>query len=161
MRHIIATIVLGLTISIAGAKTPTASNVLSTLDKSHPRLMLKDAGLKKLKALCKTDKALQKCVADTIKYADSCLKKSPLVYKKIGPRLLGVSRDCLRRTYALSLAWRWTGEKKYADQAIKNLLAVCAFKNWNPSHYLDTAEMSHAVGLGYDWLYPQIDEATG
>ncbi len=74
------------------------------------------------------------------------------------PRLLHVSRDCLRRTYSLALAWRWTGEKKYADKAIENLLTVCAFKNWNTSHYLDTAEMSHAVGIGYDWLYSQIDE---
>ncbi|MFQ6035073.1 MAG: heparinase II/III family protein, partial [Sedimentisphaerales bacterium] len=31
---------------------------------------------------------------------------------------------------------------------------------WNPSHFLDTAEMSHAVGLGYDWLYYYLDAKT-
>ena len=63
------------------------------------------------------------------------MEKPPLVHKKIGPRLLHVSRDCLRRTYSLALAWRWTGEKKYADKAVENLLTVCAFKDWNPSHF--------------------------
>ncbi len=156
MRTIISTIVLATIINAAGA---APQDVLATLDEAHPRLMLKDAELQRLKTLCKSDKALQKCVADTIKYADACLRKRPLVYKKVGPRLLHVSRDCLGRTYALALAWRWTGEKKYADQAIENLLTVCAFKNWNTSHYLDTAEMSHAVGVGYDWLYSQISPA--
>ena len=160
MRHIIAAIVLGLTVTLAGAQDVDPSTVLKTLDKSHPRLILKDAGLLELKARCKSDKALQKCVADVIRHADACLKKKPLVRKKIGPRLLHVSRDCLGRTYSLALAWRWTGEKKYADRAIENILTVCAFKNWNPSHFLDVAEMSHAVGLGYDWLYSQIDEPT-
>ena len=163
MRQAIAAIVLGLTIttcSIARAGEVDASTVLRALDKAHPRLMLKDAELQKLKVRCKSDPILRKCVADVMKDADSCLKKRPLVHKKIGPRLLHVSRDCLRRTYSLALAWRWTDEKKYADKAIENLLTVCAFKDWNPSHFLDTAEMSHAVGVGYDWLYSQIDEET-
>ncbi|MBL7219465.1 MAG: heparinase II/III family protein [Phycisphaerae bacterium] len=160
MRQIIAAIVLGLAITSVGAADVEESTVLSTLDKTHPRLMLKDTDLKLLKARCKSDPILQKCVADLIKSAESSMKKPPLVHKKIGPRLLHVSRDCLRRTYCLALAWRWTGEKKYADKAVENLLTVCAFKDWNPSHFLDTAEMSHAVGVGYDWLYSYIDEAT-
>ncbi|MHC4229236.1 MAG: heparinase II/III domain-containing protein, partial [Planctomycetota bacterium] len=86
--------------------------------------------------------------------------KSMLTHRKIGPRLLHVSRECLSRIYALCLAYRWTGEEKYAKKAVENLLAVCAFKDWNPSHFLDVAEMSHAVGLGYDWLYSYLDAGT-
>ncbi|MDP6635121.1 MAG: DUF4962 domain-containing protein [Phycisphaerae bacterium] len=163
MRKILAAVVLTITIaacSIAQARDADKATVLSTLDKTRPRLMLKDADLQKLKTRCKSDPILQKCVADVIKSADSCLRKRPLVHKKIGPRLLHVSRDCLRRTYSLALAWRWTGDKKYADKAVENILTVCAFKDWNPSHFLDTAEMSHAVGVGYDWLHSYIDEAT-
>ena len=163
MRKTVAAIVLGLTIttcSTARARDVDPSTVLATLDKAHPRLMLKNAELNNLKARCKSDPILQKCIADVIKDADSCLRKRPLVHKKIGPRLLHVSRDCLRRTYSLALAWRWTGKKKYADKAVENLLTVCAFKDWNPSHFLDTAEMSHAVGIGYDWLYSHLDEET-
>jgi len=136
---------------------PSAGDVLSSLDKGHPRLMLKDEGLGRLKASYDEDVALQKCWRDVRADAENCLKKEPLVYKKVGPRLLSVSRDCLHRIYALALAYRWTGEARYAAMAKRNLLEVCAFKDWNPSHFLDTAEMSHAVGIGYDWLYDYLD----
>ena len=46
-----------------------------------------------------------------------------LTYRKIGPRLLRVSRACLSRMYALGLAWRLTGKEAYAEKAVENLLA--------------------------------------
>ncbi len=140
--------------------TVGSSVVLKTLDKNHPRLMLKDKDLERLKRLYAKDKVLQKCLKDVLKDADACAEKRMLTYRKIGPRLLHVSRECLHRIYALGLAYRWTGEQKYAEKAVENLLTVCAFKDWNPSHFLDTAEMSHAVGLGYDWLYSYLDVTT-
>ena len=136
------------------------SEILKTLDRNHPRLMLKDEELKRLKQRHEEDEVLQKCVKDVLKEADKCAGKSMLTYRKIGPRLLSVSRECLRRIYALALAYRWTGEEKYAVKAVDNMLTVCAFDDWNPSHFLDTAEMSHAVGLGYDWLYSYMDAGT-
>jgi len=136
------------------------STVLKTLDKGHPRLMLKDKDLEALKKQYAKDKVLQKCLRDVLRQADEYLDRPVLTYKKIGPRLLSVSRACLHRIYHLGLAYRWTGEEKYAKKAVENLQAVCAFKDWNPSHFLDTAEMSHAVGLGYDWLYDYMDKKT-
>ena len=140
--------------------TVDSSAVLKTLDKSHPRLMLKDKDLKHLKRLYVKDEVLQKCLRDVLKGADACLERRMLTYRKIGPRLLHISRECLDRIYALGLAYRWTGEQEYAEKAVENLLTVCEFKDWNPSHFLDTAEMSHAVGLGYDWLYSYLDNTT-
>jgi len=140
--------------------TINPSTVLETLDKGHPRLMLKDKDLETLKKRHTEDTVLQKCLKDALREADTCAGKSMLTYRKVGPRLLSVSRECLRRVYALSLAYRWTGDEKYARKAAENLLTVCAFKDWNPSHFLDTAEMSHAVGLGYDWLYAYMDVGT-
>ena len=38
---------------------------------------------------------------------------------------------------------------------------VCAFKDWNSAtHFLDGAEMAHGVGIGYDWLYGRLSDAT-
>ncbi|UCD53472.1 MAG: heparinase II/III family protein [Phycisphaerales bacterium] len=122
--------------------------------------MLNDRDLGRLRASYPQDEALQKCWRDVHEDAERCLKRDPLVYRKVGPRLLSVSRDCLHRIYALALAYRWTGEARYAVKARDNLLEVCAFKDWNPSHFLDTAEMSHAVGVGYDWLYDYLDADT-
>jgi hypothetical protein len=148
------------TLVSAGASYPQADEVLSTLTPGHPRLMLSDGELARLKELHERDQLLQRYVADVIKQADDCLQKPPLAYKKIGPRLLHVSRDCLNRIYALGLAYRWTEDEKYAQKAAENLLAVCDFNDWNPSHFLDTAEMSHAVAIGYDWLFNYLSEQT-
>ncbi|TKJ38783.1 MAG: heparinase [Planctomycetes bacterium B3_Pla] len=144
----------------AGQITVDSSTVLETLDKSHPRLFLKDEGLESLKKQYAKDNILRKYLKDVIEQADAFAGKSMLTHRKIGPRLLHVSRECLSRIYALCLAYRWTGEERYAKKAVENLLAVCAFKDWNPSHFLDVAEMSHAVGLGYDWLYSYLDAET-
>ncbi len=144
--------------SVASAQPTTINeNFLVLLEEGHPRLMLKDKDLAMLKASMEDDPALQKCWHDVKEDAERCLTKPPLVYKRIGPRLLSVSRDCLHRIYALAMAYRWTGDERYAAKAKANLLEVCAFDDWNPSHFLDTAEMSHAVGVGYDWLYDYLD----
>jgi len=145
---------------LASAEGAKQATVLSGLDAGHPRLMLKEVDLGRLRASYPDDPALQKIWADVQKDAERYLGRRVLVYEKVGPRLLSVSRDCLGRIYALALAYRWTGDEKYAAKAKENLLQVCGFPDWNPSHFLDTAEMSHAVGIGYDWLYGYLDEGT-
>jgi hypothetical protein len=139
---------------------PGPGKMLATLDPSHPRLILKDPDLAALRKLLETDSLLQKCRDDLLKSADHLVRQPPIVYQLEGPRLLSVSRECVRRVYTLGLAWRLTGKTEYADKLRENLLAACRFKDWNPPHFLDTAEMSHAVGLGYDWGYSYFDEPT-
>ena len=36
------------------------------------------------------------------------------------------------------------------------MMAVSAFSDWNPSHFLDVGEMTMAVAIGYDWLYDEM-----
>lgn len=93
------------------------------------------------------------------KEAAEILDLPPVVYKLEGPRLLAVSREALRRISTLAGIHRLTGEMKYADRAVQEMLAVCAFKDWHPPHFLDTAEMCAAVAIGYDWLFDQIQPA--
>ncbi len=132
---------------------PSPATVLAKLDKTHPRLILKEKDLAPLKAWIERDSLAKSCAQSVLRSADGLCRKGALKYEKIGPRLLHVSRDCLGRVYTLGLAWRLTGKADYLKKAEENLLTVCAFKDWNPSHFLDTAEMSHAVGIGYDWLF--------
>jgi hypothetical protein len=42
------------------------------------------------------------------------------------------------------------GGEKFRLRTIAELEAACALKDWNPSHFLDTAEMASAVATGYD-----------
>ena len=141
-------------------KPPSGDTVLATLEKAHPRLVLKDDDLARLKTLIDKDPLLRKCVRKMLERADGICQEPALVYQKKGPRLLHVSRACVNRIYTLGLAWRLTHNGKYAEKATENLLAVTAFTDWNPSHFLDTAEMSHGVGVGYDWFYHYLDETA-
>lgn len=137
----------------AGKAVAAETHPLTGLRGAHPRLMLTTEGLASLRERYLTDPVLQRYVGQVVDTAKSLLDAPPLTYDVVGPRLLHVSRECLRRVYALALAYRWTGEEVYANGARDNLLAVCAFKDWNPSHFLDVAEMVHAVSIGYDWLF--------
>jgi hypothetical protein len=134
--------------------------ILTNLKSEHPRLLLTDSRLQELRELSKTDNQLLKYVNAVLAQADKDWAKPPIQYILIGPRLLDKSRECLNRLYNLAFAYRWTGNKLYLNAAVANMKNVCSFKDWNPSHFLDVAEMTHAVAIGYDWLYKDMDQPT-
>ncbi|QJE95471.1 heparinase II/III domain-containing protein [Luteolibacter luteus] len=73
-----------------------------------------------------------------------------------GKRLLSESRLALNHVLHCSWAWRTTGDARFKERVVRELDAACALKDWNPSHFLDTAEMATAVAIGYDWLHPVL-----
>ena len=147
-------------IPVPVVESPKLTGILATLKIEHPRLLLTDARLQELKTLSLTNSHLKKYAANVLAQADKDIFKSPIQHVLIGPRLLDKSRECLLRVYDLAFAYRWTGNEKYLGPAISNMRTVCAFADWNPSHFLDVAEMTHAVAIGYDWLYGKMDQPT-
>lgn len=138
-----------------GTPDPAAS-----LRAGHPRLWLLEDRLAELKALAATDPSLARLVAGVLADAVKSKSATPRDHKLTGPRLLLVSRDYLHHIGLLAFAYRWTGERAYADAARAFMVKACAFKDWNPSHFLDTAEMTCAMALGYDWTYDALDAET-
>lgn len=126
----------------------------------HPRLILTPERLSWLKKQAAADTLLQRYVRQTLDKADKMLspKEKPLKKELTDRNMLSVSREAVERIYYLGFAWRWTGEQCYLDAARANLLNVCSFDDWNPRHFLDVAEMTHAAAIGYDWLYDQLDQ---
>jgi hypothetical protein len=59
----------------------------------------------------------------------------------------------LTKILTFSTAYRLSGNPKYAQHAIKEMHTAIAFPDWNPSHFLDVAEMGTALAIGYDWLF--------
>lgn len=86
--------------------------------------------------------------------ADALLTVAPMdrVYEPHRRVMLVTSRRVLERVRLLGGLWLLTGDARYAERANTELAAAAAFPDWNPSHFLDTAEMSHAFALGLDWL---------
>jgi len=125
----------------------------------HPsyKIILTEERLDTLKATLANDPTLQQYISKFLRRADTIMKSAPLEYKPTDRgTILKISRECLKRTYCLGLAYRWTKDRKYFDALRTNLLTVSAFPDWNPKHFLDTAEMTHAVAVGYNWLYEDL-----
>jgi len=89
--------------------------------------------------------------------AERILTLEPLVYNKLGKRLLSVSRDAVWRMSTLALVYRIDRKEAYLEKLETELESVCGFGDWNPSHFLDVAEMSHAVALAIDWAGEWMD----
>lgn len=66
--------------------------------------------------------------------------------------MLPTSREVLERVQTLGAVAFIADDARLAPRAIAEVLAACAQVDWNPVHFLDTAEMSHAVALGLDWF---------
>ena len=126
----------------------------------HPRLLLKQGEEKKIKALIQKNPSMLLVHQAIINDADEILTKSPSERVLKGKRLLAVSNEAFKRIYFLSYAYRMTSDVKYASRAEKELVAVCDFQDWNPSHFLDVAGMTMAVAIGYDWLFDTLSETT-
>lgn len=132
-----------------------------SLKGEHPRLIATEADWQDVKDKIKTDEEFATFATNLLATADGLLEEEPSQYQKRGIRLLQVSRETLRRTLILSSAFRISGDARFARRAEQELLAVVAFPDWNHSHFLDVAEMTTAVAIGYDWLYDQLAPETG
>lgn len=141
-------------------ETPEIARRLDRMSSAHPRLFFAASGEADLRAKISADPVAKKLYAGVLAEADRQLSTPPVQRVLIGRRLLDKSRTCLTRVLHFAVAWRMTGEKKYLDRARAELVAVAAFADWNPKHFLDVAEMTMAVGVGYDWLYAALDEPT-
>lgn len=128
----------------------------ATVPEGHPRLFADERGFAALKRRLGTDPSFDAAAEIVKACAAEELKSDPLERKMDGRRLLRTCREALRRISVLAMAYRLTGERPYLDRCVKELKAACGFTDWNPSHFLDVAEMSLAVATGYDWLYGDL-----
>ncbi len=126
----------------------------------HPRILLLKGEEANIQRTIASDNAWKNVHQSILTECDRLLLVPPVERIQIGRRLLDKSRECLRRVFYLSYAWRMTRDKKYFDRAEKELLAVAAFSDWNPTHFLDVAEMTTSVSIGYDWLYNDLSPAS-
>ncbi|MDQ3230982.1 MAG: DUF4962 domain-containing protein, partial [Pseudobdellovibrionaceae bacterium] len=167
--------------------TPPAADLLKTLSRQHPRLLGSALDFARLKENLATQPNFQKIFADIkgvpgrnlpppinpaarrkcnkesadYKSAEQLLSLPTCTRIMEGIRLLDTSREVLSRVQTLAMSYKLTGEKKFADRAIQEMRAVAdpAWGDWNPKHFLDTAEMTHALAVGYDWLYDVMSDA--
>ena len=115
-----------------------------------PRLLLTDEALADVKKKIEADPRWRAFYDALKRRSDKRLKASPVERKLEGKRLLGVSREALGRIFDWAFMYRYTGDVKYAARVEKEAVAIAEFSDWNPSHFLDVAEMTTALAFAYD-----------
>lgn len=160
--QLVAAVIAALVVPVAGGAsaqseplpTPEAGVMLANLRPAHPRLLASSNDFIRLRAQVRSDATLRGWHDTMRRHATKLLKEPPSKYEiPDGLRLLSTSRRVLDRVYTLALCFRIGGDPLYAQRAWAELEAAAAFPDWNPKHFLDTAEMTHAFAIGYDWLY--------
>ncbi|MFP4502242.1 MAG: heparinase II/III family protein [Candidatus Hydrogenedentota bacterium] len=129
---------------------------LADVDPAHPRLFFAEAETEALKAKIASDPLLEGAFDYLAANAEIVKTLAPSTRKQVGKRLLGVSRRVLQRVSYLAFVYRMTGDEALLRRAEAEMLAAADFEDWNPSHFLDVAEMTAALAIGYDWLYNDL-----
>ena len=131
-------------------------NMYAQVLPSHPRILMSGGEEIEIKEALSMDTLWTGLHRNFLKECNNLLNRPLLERKKVGMRLLATSREALRRILFLSYAYRITGDEIYFQRAEEELLTVCRFSDWNPSHFLDVAEMVLGVAIGFDWLYTKL-----
>ncbi|MDH7569684.1 MAG: heparinase II/III family protein [Armatimonadota bacterium] len=133
---------------------PAPDEVLRGLRQGHPRLILDAACLARVRQLVADDPVPRRWYEGVKREAEKTLTLPPSTYRKPdGRRLLSVSRQVKDRVETLGLVYRMEGDRRFLERAWAELNAAANFPDWNPSHFLDTAEMTYGFAIGLDWFY--------
>lgn len=147
--------VLVLSISCSNDDVPEGPDLSEA---GHPRILLLKGEEQQIRDLINSDETWKKMHLAIIEKSTELIGKPVLERVMTGRRLLSVSREALKRIFYLSYSYRMTGDERYLNRADAEILAVSRFSDWNPSHFLDVAEMTMAVAIGYDWLFEDLSE---
>ncbi len=148
MKKLLTLIAVLLTVSATANQTLDYSKLAQ-----HPRLMLKEGDIKAIRQKIEHDQPLLTLHDIIERRTNDFIPAEPTKYRMVGKRLLGRCRAVLERVCYCSYMYLISGDKIYARRAEKEMLAAADFVSWNPSHFLDVAEMTTALAIGYDWLY--------
>ncbi|MGI9137933.1 MAG: heparinase II/III domain-containing protein [Sediminibacterium sp.] len=130
------------------------------ITQSHPRILLFKGEETNLVNAIKVDPTWLMLHNAIIQESDRIVTVAPIKRIQIGRRLLDKSREALKRLFYLSYAYRTTKDQKYLIRAENEMLVIAGFSDWNPSHFLDVAEMTMAMSIGYDWLFDQLSQTS-
>lgn len=131
--------------------------LMEHLQEQRPRQLWREGLEERVRARIAVDPVARRYYEAIFEQVDALLPLPALERTVTGRRLLDVSRAALKRTTFLAFAWRMSGDPAYLERLEECLVAVSRFSDWNPSHFLDVAEMALGVSLALDWAGEAID----
>lgn len=127
----------------------------------HPRITASKADFDRIR----NDASLNGWKQSVISDADAVLTANINVsgpdyiyYSTTSDVMLGVAHRVLDFMKKLGMAYQLTGDTGYSDKAYEIMTKAGEFPDWNPGHFLGTAEMTAAFAIGYDWMYDAFSD---
>ncbi len=129
-------------------------SILKTLKRGHPRVIVDGQTGERLKNLVARSPLAARIYRAQRAEAEQIFDAPPSRYEiPDGRRLLSVSRRVKERVHTLALVHFVDNDPRCLERIWRELEPAAKFRDWNPSHFLDTAEMTYAFGIAYDWLF--------
>ncbi|KAJ7043594.1 chondroitin AC/alginate lyase [Mycena alexandri] len=158
------------TVNTAAAGWPSdpfvpASPSVQTMRPDRPRLIAPSYKWDALPALIASDPYLAYWNASIFNNASQYDALPAVVYFMDGDSgILDVARQVKQRVKAFGYVFRMTNNTHWVDRTWEELQnaagnstgstwATTGPDRWNSAHFLDTAELSAAYGIAYDWMY--------
>src|SRR5687767_10512708 len=126
MKHF----VLGLAL-VAMTVSASAQVNMSSLKRGHPRIAFTEQDEQRIKTLMRSDQFLRRIVQRNSQLADRGIGQPTTKRQLLGPRMLDQSRIAIERVVQQAMAYRMTGQRKYADRGIEEMMAAANFSDWN------------------------------
>ncbi len=147
-----------LTVFALGGFASLGQEVLPPLP-PHPRLLATLAGLETLRRNAGREPG-KSLAAKIVRNADALLLQEPIGHQLVANRLLYTARQIQSRIHDLGVAYWLTGNPDYAACAIRQMEIAADFPDWNDAvSFLDAAEMTAALAIGYDWFWKHLNPA--
>lgn len=157
MKRILIITLLSLSVVSSASAKPLSYNKITP----HPRLLMTAGQEKKIAKLLEDGTNAHLCNANELifSFAES-LFDQPCVVRPAKGHILAQSREVEKRVLYLAYAYRITGDVRYAKRAEEEMLNACGWYDWDPGHWLDTAEVMTALAIGYDWMFDYLSQET-
>src|SRR5881227_2345385 len=120
-----------------------ADDVLATLREKHPRLLVFSGDFKTARETAQKDPRAKVYYNQIVSDCAKLLDQPPV--KRGSGQMLSASRTALGRITFLAALYRMGADARFADRARDEMLAIARFGDWDPAHFLDTAEMTAAM----------------
>ena len=130
-------------------------------NEKHPRLLFTAEDVPKIREKIENNDVVKQYYEDTLEEVEAKWNAEPAKWGRYdGIRMFTTFVTAAAIIENSAFVYQITGDKKYAERAIKEMLNVCgdSFPDWNPYHFLDVGELCVGVAIAYDLCYDAMTE---
>ncbi|KAJ5950086.1 hypothetical protein N7454_001670 [Penicillium verhagenii] len=121
---------------------------------SHPRLMFTDERVQSVLSMNETDVYYRGLLSSLQTTANTAIATPVSITSSSS-----WSSTIRMNLGAVAGTYRLTNDTAYSDWVTDTILTIAALSDWDPSDFLNTADMTMTVSLGYDWVYDTLTAA--